>query len=651
MEKYYDEILPCLESVGAWWTEPDRRLLFCYLLMIFPINAEYLAGLPAARYNDGIEQSVMNEHSIKNALQTFKKVNQAKKCTCAGIRGLDFSFGKLNPRTCYLCPYSGTYKNMRRADERRFLYHIMEDESRCLSNYLDLEDKKLENVFLSYFPVYVNNILVEAFPFLLFAEWFLAKEAGYYKRNLKEARKELLGEVRKSIEQRIPYLRIKELVEKETLDYKECIKKAADVELDVLEKENASTRPINEIMMIRLFRILANNKKYIHKKPEDYVTHDKALIVPNLFASPLLMEKKEESGEKNEASRKPETNKPIVFMEQAENLIIESEMRSQPGAFKEHENIKKAFQETYHIEKGDIEPFFIYGEHDRKTENVFLKAFLGDSRWFSVEPAEYVGMPGLLILNDEEDYIFYSLDRYSAKPVRAMADRGVPIYTSNIYNTGRYLCRAKVQKLALHDVGMAVSLGKGIQAVAVEEFTTVPFPECMKEYKDIYGEHSMNFGKEQQVSLERMEAYVPLLCADGEKPPFVAMNSLYNVKSSLEYEYLYKSGMHPIRDGVFLYLRAFSDKMEIQGEVLKNLYMDTCIELGRKVPFCEGYVQILELSNSGLLFYVMGNKMSIQKTQLYLSSCARRAFAKVSVKEHPVTFEQMTQEYFATKKE
>ena len=48
MKSLYTKTLPCLQTIGPWWTESDRRTLFCYLLKIFPFDAEYLSTLPAA---------------------------------------------------------------------------------------------------------------------------------------------------------------------------------------------------------------------------------------------------------------------------------------------------------------------------------------------------------------------------------------------------------------------------------------------------------------------------------------------------------------------------------------------------------------------------------------------------------------------------
>lgn len=695
MEKYYDDILPCLKSVGSWWTEPDRRLLFCHLLMIYPFDEEYLSGIPAATYYEGVERCVMSEHIIRNSLQVFKKVNGTKKCTCAGIRNLEFSFGKLNPRVCYLCPYSGTFKNMRQADERRFLYHLMTADNRSMSSYLELEQKKIEDVFLSYFPVYVNDILVDAYPFLFFAEWFLLKESGYYKKNEMISRKELLDKVYKDIEQRIPYLRIKELVEREQPNYRESVKKAADEELEALERENFATRPINELMMIRLFRILESKKKYVHKKPSEYISRNQGPFAPNLFSSSLLLKENAEAVRKE--ATEPEN--PLIHLEDEDfkklpdldEILISgrSEIKTDSCVDNigidrmdnEEERIKdvlnkspedtlaltelelkdveetgckkhnEAFRKAYHIEDGMIEPLFVYGRSEKKKEDALLNVFINGSEYFSMEPAEYHGVTGLLLMNSDSDYIFYSIEQYGAKPIRAIADQGKLIYTSNIYRLGRYLFRSKVYKIIMKDVGIALFLFKNIKAQSLSEISHLEFPECMKEYKEIYCDSLKNLGTEQRVELDDMEKYTTLLCADGGRPPFQGMDSLCYIHNSVEYEYLYRAGMHPDHDGVFLFLRAFLKDKEMDKSLLKELYMKTCIELSHKVQFYDGSLQILDLSDKGILLYVMGNRLFIQKVQLYISACARRAFSDMSSKNCPVTFEQMAQEYSVLKEE
>ena len=142
MNIFSDSTLPCLQAVAPWWTEVDRRQLFGLLLMIFPFDAGYLASLPASRYMDGSDQYALDAQEIRKSFHVLKDMNGSKKCSCARIRSQEFSFGKLNPRFCYLCPYSGTYRNHSKADERRFLYHILCSRTRSLSDYIDAAGKR-----------------------------------------------------------------------------------------------------------------------------------------------------------------------------------------------------------------------------------------------------------------------------------------------------------------------------------------------------------------------------------------------------------------------------------------------------------------------------------------------------------------------------
>ena len=111
MEQLNNDILPCLKAVGPWWTNEDRRLLFCHLLSIFDFDADYLATIPSLVHYDSDNSNLLDVASIDSDYRLFKKSLSTKKINCSCIRKISLSFGKFNHRLCFLCPYSTTYKN------------------------------------------------------------------------------------------------------------------------------------------------------------------------------------------------------------------------------------------------------------------------------------------------------------------------------------------------------------------------------------------------------------------------------------------------------------------------------------------------------------------------------------------------------------
>ena len=56
MDYFFEDSLPCLQSVSPWWSETDRRILFCYLKAIFNLESDYLSDHQAAVYSDNGEE-------------------------------------------------------------------------------------------------------------------------------------------------------------------------------------------------------------------------------------------------------------------------------------------------------------------------------------------------------------------------------------------------------------------------------------------------------------------------------------------------------------------------------------------------------------------------------------------------------------------
>lgn len=741
MEIIYDNTLPCLQAIGPWWTELDRRNLFCRLMYLFPFTADYFSKLPAAKEPVFNGDMILDAGSIQNSADIFKHSDESKKCSCAAIRSFSFSFGKLNPRICYLCPYSGTYKNQYKDDEYRFLYHIMLSDKRTLNNYMQNTSKNMDAIFMSYFPAYSNGILIEAYPLAFFADIFQKIQAGAYLNNPEGFRNYLLSSVKDAIRNNYKYFRLKSTIEKYYPDTPESILLSVEQAMDEIINTNDSTRNINETMMKRLFNLLCmDKKKYIHKNPKDYLSKDSEAESPKLFQSSLfsgdalkqfgiinastysISDTKEL--ESSAISSLPENplahmesdifrNLPLLDSDAAKSPVVpdtpivpeptdkevkpsvkdlgsgdetrtvgkhlnakaESCNESKPKADitalpeqapaeipssvtttnnpedilpKTSNNPDTRFPEYTPV--NNAEDIFIYGGNDIERQKAILDVFFLDNDYFCMETASVNNMHGLLIMNSSNAFLFYDVDTYGPKPIHQLVNSKRPIYTANLYVLCRYLHRHKIYHYTVHDVSMAMSLNMNQILTPDDKFYKTPLPERFKSYKNVYLTSIASLSPHLLTEMKRMEEFLILMSADGNNPPFDGLLSLCRADNSLVYEFLYDGKKTPLRAGTFLYLRAVAKSIKAFPEKLITLYMDTLIDLNRHVPFYNGNIQLLKLNENGLLLYVMGNSMDIQKVRLYLTACARRAFSVFSTTENPITFEEKTTEYAPRKK-
>lgn len=679
MEKFYDDVLPCLQSVGPWWTELDRRILFSHLLKIFPFDAEYLSSLPAAEYSELGDTHRLSENMIREDLRSLNK--GAEKINCPCIRRLDFSFGKLNPRVCYLCPYSSTYKNSSQPDEQRFLYHIMNHEKRTLSGYLDDAGKTCKDVFKSFFPVYANDILIEAYPFELVAEQFLEIAGGSFISDSDKYHKQVSEGLNRVLADRLKYHRTRVLVEKHIPDYQNLVLLSAGQILFALENQNRQTRSINESLMKRLFALLLKSSKYSAKDPKQYICRDQALAAPKIFDSAVFEDTANFSLEEAPAephdtirTQQPELVNPLACMEDqtfrelpdldAKNIQLNSmeeplcdfaatalPLTTSMESVSETSNIVHATSEAQpssfeaFYTSRETETFYKCGQNNFQYDKAVLDAFLDSTSFLSMEPFNINGQKGLLMCNANIDKLFFPVEWLGPREIRYIANRKLPVYTSNVYQLAAYLFSNKIYKLELHDVGAAVSLLHNKTIRCINDFCRSSLPDCMDIYFDIYNAAFDNLSKDGKTALHRLEQFLPLLCGDGMKPPFASMQQLVSVVNATTYRFLYTSDSHPERAGMFLHLQVKIDNPLKSTFPAQHMYMDACIELSKYVPFYQGNVQVLQIGADGLLLYLLGNRQEIEKNRLYMSASIRRIFSSLLDNNKTVSIEEKSQLY------
>ena len=706
MQENKSFMLPCLQSVGPWWSEDDRKTLFFHLKKIFDLDDDYLSSLPASRgVNDNGEYH-LNSVIIKNEYALFEN-RCSSKLSCPRLREHAFSFGKLNPKTCYLCPYSRTYKNKEISDEYRFINYLIKDGI-SLKEYVS-DGSDVGKAFFSYFPAYVDGVLVEAYPFSLFVESAMKigmfRECNETETNL--FKDEILGLMREDIDKKIKYIRLKNLIEKANPNYQEQILSSADTMLKELLSENPSLRRADATLLRRLYFRLRDRKSYVAKKPSDYMNEAPMLLCSELFeslkgdggsAAPAVRPQHEDIVKEDIPVLPEDSN--VCFEEPVKNPddhhrgssvieamgILSSLDLSVPegfndldkacieaaGAFeqtgpdhpvnvpvsiitRQEEPLQQKvvpesseeirFSDFYIIdEQADL---FSYGSAGDCADQTIFDSFISDSTYLCMEPVVFGGREGVLICNGQE-YTFYCIADYGAKPLRKIADLKIAVYTSNIFMLCRYLFRQKVFELDIKDVGIARSLFTGKKIHGLSDISKESFPCCMKEYLHLYMKALYSLSGEQREYLFLLEGYFKIFCSDGYPAPFEKGAGMYVLEDSLSLSCIYEKGDIPLTDGAFLSICTGSaDKTEISDIVIN--YMRTCIELNKNIPFAQGDIYILRCNASGLLLYVPGGNLLIQKIQLYLSSCARRVFSS-DEKTSSVVLEEFISPYSRQKK-
>ena len=673
MEQLNNDTLPCLNAVGPWWTDEDRRTLFCHLMSIFHFDENYLTTLPASLVQDSLDTYRMEASSIKSDYRLFEKSRSTKKINCSSIRKISFSFGKYNHRLCFLCPYSTTYRNSNRSSETRFLYHLMNHGAASLESYLNTSDKELSQYFSSYFPIYINNTLIDAYPFDMVASKFLEISSDYFFSAPLEARHLLVNKLAKDLNYRISFAKLRPLINITCPDINDNINKLAIETVKSIEYENYNTRSINELLLKRLFKSLAEENKYKPKSTTDYLSKVLEPLNPELFQSKILFSQEEfqkidsfyEISIANEIFHNQDLFKQLdllpilddpLLSSDIEQSLIEATAIPSVIAAPERKSLNTAVINTID-EASDTSQFWDYyklqnsdgicilGSNDSANYESIFKAMISNTQYLCIEPCLFNDEGGIIILNDTNDLLFYPTSKLGNRMLRKLSEQDIPVYTSNIYHTGCLLFSNSCFYIKLKDIGIASAIVSNTIPKGILDITTTPFPECMKEYESIYKSLIEHAAEHLLKDIDLYESFKYLLCIDGIDLPFKNIKFLYELNDAIDITYNFTKDINPISSGLILSLTAYLNNIFIENNILIKLYMEICIELHKHFPFFKNNLFLLSLSEEGILFFMSGSKKQLQKIRLFLSSCARRIFSKYSTKDNPITFEEKSHLY------
>lgn len=678
MNNTFDQTLPCLQCVGPWWSENDRRILFCHLNKMFSFNDGYLATLPAAKYKVGDEDLCLSNSDINNEYARFSKDNEGKRSTCNKIRNFKFSFGKINPHICYLCPFSKTYKNYNQSHEYRLIYYFLNDINLDFKAYISKNNTTVDTLFDSYYPAYIDKVLVDAFPFSMIAQFVLDKESNAYLSAPSDFKNELNDMCKKIIIEQVRYVRLKDKYEVNGLSYKDEIIKAGANAFDMLLNSNAKTRlDIDDRMVVRLFNIVKDRKSYIPKAKSEYHTLLKGKST-NLFQTNIdnyisalqqkqstedLLSKELTSLEDDSFKSNPELDKfvanincispekitttlPLSIISNYEHNLLTEKFKemNEDNNFKYNKEDYTFYKSYYSIISSD--DIYVYGSDAIENDSNILKAFIQDAAYISIESACLKDIKGILMMNPDGDLIFYSIERYGPKLIRDIADSNILAFTSNIYYLCRYLYKNKVYNFNLKDVGSALSLAKRQITKGINDISVDHFPDCMKHFKELYDKSIGSLSKEDLDHLYRLEKYYSLLCSDGDNTPFDGLPELCSFNDSLHLNYFYNTSFQPLVKGTYIHLKCKKPE-SIDSNFLHNHFMDICIDLNNHISFTSGTIHILNIGPQEILLYLTGSPYDIQKAQLYLSSSIRRVFNSVSFQEDHIQIEETSNNIFS----
>lgn len=684
MENLYEDTLPCLQSVAPWWSETDRRILFCYLKKIFNLESGYFADHQAAVYSCNGEERKLSSHEIDNEYKGFEKEVDMNKITCARIRSVDFSFGKLNSRICNLCPYSRRYKNLKFFDEKRILNYIIKRTDISIPILKANNGNAIEKIFNSYFPILCNGIIIDAFPFSYIAKEFENLPAGYFEPNQPDQINSIIDNVHSFFIESRTYNKKNGYIHQNVPDYEKVIHDSIAICFSDIDESTENERYITFPNIKRIFNGLNTSTKYYPKKASQF------RIIENSFDSVDIHKKYELdelvfSEQTNEFEKHvinvsdtlkdnipekiknapivqtiPEPSLPVNILAEYEDnsfktlkeLDVKSlEVNPKPATEgitplplhhishhkgknrKRTENNKPEhitfsqcdkFQSYYKLYENDN--IFEYGTAEQTNDAVILSIFLEETAFLSMEPVIYHEKKGILLFNSRGEMLFYCISDYGPKPIRNLEKLNIKIYSSNCYNLYNYLFINKVYKLKVHDVGIASSVSNESKINGIRDFTADPFPSCMNMYPTIYDSILNKLKSDRINDISRLETFIPYLFADGNKPPFSKLEKLCTMKDSLTFQFLFQNNT-PIVEGMFLGIKASLEKESSNSIDLEKLYMETCIDFNKRYPFHSGNVNIVYLDSRAVVFFLTGSLSEIQKIQLYISASTHRCFS------------------------
>lgn len=686
MQRLYKEgTLPCLQSIDENWNAEDRLLLFYYLKRIFGIEYDYFATLPCCHYQsvEGNKDQVLDIDAMNKFDASI--VGESKRITCMKIKRGTFSFGGMNERVCYLCPYSGTYKNEEANYEKEILYY--QHGFYLLSSYLEQAGVKLEKVIKSHYPVYQDGILKDALPLLPIANLFLYEQFPLvkYVDNRQEVDKENLKSIEEILSKSFAAkMRKRPYYITDPEEYKKAmIESAKAVYLEIVRLEESPLAYIRQLKSLesldfidegafkRLIKRLAVQQgRYKPCDPEEYQEivsspikeiEMPAFVVENypekdsipVDPAPEIPENVQPVSEAVNAGNDLECNELTVDQKENEqeaesvrdNHIIDDSI---PVA-DDFDNLRNLddqlfdFDDLARIANECEEAASVPDAHEpyavdevpsgKEDETVFLKNTLDHVTWLESvnEDLEHI----FSVLYDDTDISVEPASKDGIIGLLLVGSETTLFYPADLYG-GKYFIklmknRCRLYTTHLFEVASYLHQNK-IYSESVHDVNIAAYYSSTAEIKmdGVAPEIMRKYPKVYEQSLVdegirdkvmQRERFCSIITSDGLLPPFRNLKALYKKRDCVTYEAQFGKNNVPDKSGSFYLLNI---KLEEVNVCTEDTYQTICIELDKYLKFSEGRNYVLGLDQRGILLYVTGSEMDREDAGTYLKACSRR---------------------------
>ena len=259
---------------------------------------------------------------------------------------------------------------------------------------------------------------------------------------------------------------------------------------------------------------------------------------------------------------------------------------------------------------GEEASFFVYGSDSPEVDKSLLAAFSAGSTYFCIEIVRYHNDIGTLLMNSDNDFVFYNVELYGPAFFRKAADKKITFFTTNICGVAGYLQARKVFHVELQDVGIAEYFFRGREHFYSENFNL----DMMKRYKNSYENFLNNVDEAVRNKVYIMEKFLPLLSSSGKELPFPGINTvaMLNKRYEITFSKVFATALCALHSGTMIKMKAVVEADKLPYEI-EMCYEQVCIDLDLHYRLSGREVFILNIDKDGIILYVVGNRLSISE--------------------------------------
>ena len=642
-------LLPCLQSIHDIWSEDDKRCLFTMILYVYQLSVEDLFLL--------VEP--LCKGMTKNQFLTFLEATSLpdRKMSCAYIRSFRFSFGCINKHICFICPYSGIFKNKRFEQELLLLYYQLRYFD--LHAYLQESKSKLENVVRSYIPIYQNEILLDAIPLAFIGQCLLYESYPLltYLSDPEDFSNCIISHLKKEIQKRVnSQLRKKPYYISDPLTYEQYVNhccldlwnRIRHLEQDVLAIHQPLKRldeltDLDELLVERLFHVLRSDiEKYVPLPLASYKEKIPSML-DETDSGTSVSAVQEKSSLENILSDIPfaegfENHKSldegIIDFTEFQNVVTELNSQENVGtsdaiddlcmkdiAIDQHAQLHKKVlnQDILDAYELDVASWFTCPASSKEfLTNLDL---LMSEKDISIEVGKYKHSLGVLLVGASGLICFYPVMDYGPQKLRKILQESINLYSGHALDVSRYLHSVKIYGTKMFDIRRCSA---GVLAADYQDIKSLH--DQMRNYPESW--KSSSYLTTDSLK-ERTELDLRfLLCISSiSNPPFHEISALTAYDQNHNPVYLYHHQL-PEKDGIYFFFSFAVYNQEVDPDMIVYLYKEICVELNQCISLECGNTFVLNLAYVGLLFFTLGSDRLKQDLSDFLKVVTRKVIRK-----------------------